>query len=180
MKGQKPENTNNGKSKTDRPRSSMAIVLSDLPPTVKDLLNKTRDLHIKEKKEMAEEYYRKGHAYESGREIPPAGNSDVFARAYYEAGAKLGSLSAKSALGVFHAQGRGGLPPRDQAAVAEYHAAADGGDLRAKRNLALHYSTGRGGLYQDTEKAYVLLAEVEDPHRCACFGKCKLVMLFPR
>jgi TPR repeat protein len=150
-----------GKTGTNpRPVTAMALLEIDLPPKIDDLLSKAKLKTGKEKQALGEEYFLRGKAFEDGIEIPKQGTKDDHARSYYEAGARLGSIRAKSAIGVFHAQGRGGLPPKDKAALVEYQAAADRGDVRAIRNLALYHSTGRGDLFQDRLKAFNLLKEV--------------------
>jgi hypothetical protein len=152
----------NGKTGTySRPVTAMALLEIDLPPKIDDLVSKAKHLKSeKQKQALGDEYFRRGKAFEDGIEIPKQGTKDDHARSYYEAGARLGSTPAKSAIGVFHAQGRGGLPPKDKAALVEYQAAADRGDNRAMRNLALYHSTGRGDLFQDRLKAFNLLKEV--------------------
>ena len=146
------------KSKEPRP-ASVAFVAADLPPTIRELTDNCKGMSDIQKKKQAVDYYNRAKDYETGKLVPNAGDGDAFARSYYEASAKLGHLAAHSALGVFHAHGKGGLKANEAAALASYKIAAAGKDVRAIRNLALYHGLGRADLYPDGQEAFSLLNE---------------------
>jgi TPR repeat protein len=90
--------------------------------------------------------YQEGVQYESGSSRI---TDEVKARQWYEAAAERGNPSAMTALGHFHAKGKGGLPPSDAAAARLHRAAAEAGCPRAQRNLGIFYHEGRGGMPAD-------------------------------
>jgi TPR repeat protein len=131
-----------------------------LPPTIKELLDKAKHMNEEEKQNLATKYFRQAQRYEAGKDVPRGGDSELFARYYYDASSKLGNAEAKNMMGVFHSKGRGGLPINEAKAFEEFEAAAKKGLARAKRNVATYYARGRAGLGQDVEMAYMLLSEV--------------------
>jgi TPR repeat protein len=130
------------------------------PPTVKELMDKTKHMNDEEKQNMAMKYFLQAQRYEAGKEVPRGGERDVFARHYYDASSRLGNIEAMNRMGVFHSKGRGGLPINEEKAFKEFKSAADAGLARAQRNLSTYYARGGAGQFRDCAMAYLLLNEV--------------------
>ena len=64
----------------------------------------------------------------------------------FKLAADQGDAASQYNLGIFYAQGRGGLPKDDREAARLFKLAADQGDAEAQFTLASFYTAGRGGL----------------------------------
>ena len=82
-----------------------------------------------------------GQIYQGGFGL---NQDDAKARLWFTKAADRGFADAQSALGVFHATGRGGLDKSDQEAVRLYKLSADQGNAHAQSNLTrLTSGTGK-------------------------------------
>ena len=71
----------------------------------------------------------------------------------YKLAADQGVACGQNALGVFYANGRGGLPKDDREAVRLFKLAADQGFAMGQVNLGDCYMKGFGGLSKDDREA---------------------------
>jgi TPR repeat protein len=71
----------------------------------------------------------------------------------YKLAADRGDADAQVHLGLFHTQGRGGLPKDDREAARLFKLAADQGHAAAQCFLGVFYAQGRGGLPNNEREA---------------------------
>jgi TPR repeat protein len=154
------------------------------PPPVKELVDKAKHMTADEKKDTAMKYFLQAQRYEAGKDVPHGGDREVFARHYYDASSRLGNIEAMNMLGIFHSNGRGGLPINEEKAFKAFEAASDAGLARAKRNLATYYARALAGKDQDGDKAYALLCEVREhfspPSSRHCLSEGSPFRAFPQ
>ncbi len=87
-----------------------------------------------------------------GRALEKLGRLQDAVVAYRDAASRSNAV-AQTNLGIFYANGRGGLSKDDREAARLYRLAADQGEPAAQTNLGWFYEKGRGGLSQDDREA---------------------------
>lgn len=79
---------------------------------------------------------------------------------WYEKAAKQGLAEAQFMAGLYHAEGRGGLPQNYRQAFVWYQKAAKKGHAEAQNNLAMRYASGTG-VKQNIAKAKYWFAQAD-------------------
>jgi TPR repeat protein len=105
-------------------------------------------------------------------------SDDREAARLYKLAADQGDAAAQFNLGVYYAQGRGGLPQDDREAARLFKLAVDHGhaNAAAQYNLAVFYEHGRGGLAKNDRKAASLYRLAADQGNAS--AQCNLGVFY--